>query len=207
MNEDMEYCYKCGVSTRSPYQRHPSDQMIHYWTPVVAGILILIASIYCLTHAISFLRVGYYQIWDDLDYWGSAFFIIGIIYIFGFYFGLRGSILIFQRKNFKFAFGTVIFLAICGAIPLVFWSNTSIILLLAIIGIVILWYSKDVFDRPVGEYDKQREAMPPFITPPHDAKPKPSAAQRLKELKELRKERLITEKEFEEKRKKLAQEL
>ncbi|UCH89756.1 MAG: hypothetical protein JSV49_03665 [Thermoplasmata archaeon] len=217
MKEDMEYCFECGASTRVPYQGHPSDQLIHYWTPFAAGIMILLASIMCLTGGINLLGIYYYYISGELSSGKVAIIISGIVYLLGFYFGLRGTIVIFHRKNFKFAFRTAIFIAICGAIPIIFWVifssilvlfiigivRTLIILILAIIGIVLLWKSKDEFDRHTRDVDKQEGEMPSPAKPPGDAKSKPSPAQRLKELKELRKEGLITEKEFEEKRKKL----
>jgi hypothetical protein len=171
------------------------------WKPIVSGILILIGAIWCFIPGlvIVFIWEGY---WYSLNGWGIVLLAIIIFECWCFSIGLVGSILMFKRKKFVHSIWGAVFVLVGGCLAFYPFIVFGVIILpLSIIGIVFLSLSKNEFDIIHDPIPRPKVPIPSPASPlSKSTTPYSINVQQLRDLKGLKDDGIITEKEYEEKR-------
>jgi FlaA1/EpsC-like NDP-sugar epimerase len=147
------YCPRCGTHSQSITLNAPIYNFIKYWKTNVAGILILLAAIYCLILGIYMISLfNFSKVNSSPGDLINIFVMIAIILnLIGFFLGFKGALMTFKRENFKFAITASWIVLIAGVTTIIFqfltftYIFTSRILIFIIIGLMLLSLSKDEF--------------------------------------------------------------
>jgi hypothetical protein len=189
-------CSKCGAQMHIHKDQLSETLYSSAWMPFIAGFILLFASIECIrvgidlsnyfSHGIAYLN------------WREALYIIAAVFGFvGFIFGLIGSINMFKRENFGLAFNGSIGVAVYGLFLSLLSERTSGILILAILALIFLVMSKSEFNPAT----RSGRALIAGISSQFE-KPQTNV-EKIKELKKLMDDGIITEKEFQAKKRDL----
>jgi hypothetical protein len=178
-----------SINKSSLYSRQLSPDE---WKPLIAGFLILLSSIYILYAAFLYFRDA--LILNHLSI-SIIYLVTGFFKVIGFVVGIQGSILIFKRIKFKSAYFYSILLFIFHFLPILrFLDFIEHFSMLTIFGIIFLWMSKDLFDIPKHHIEDKYNS-------------KPTEFNKLRELKKLKDDGVITNDEFEAKKNELLETL
>ena len=215
LEKDSAVCPKCKQPVEP--QAVPPPPMFYppmypmpfmMWRSAAAAIMLLIASMLCLIAAFS--TYDYYILWyDEYDY-GSIEFWIGVmtLQVWAFGMGLISAVLTLKRSRYLLAGSGYIVVVIAGAVSFVDFGPGFVIILPAIPALILFLFAKRDFDMPAGP-------LPPFPMPP----PMPGAApgtmpptvpspyDKMRELKKLKDDGIISEDEYEAKRKQMLDKL
>jgi len=120
--------------------------------PVVGGILILIAAVWCLVEGLLIVFLGIFSHWW---YWGGYFWgwggivimiVVAVFEFWGFAIGLTGAILTFKRIKFPIAIVGASFVIVAGGLAIFGTSVLGIIILiLGILGTIFTALAKNEF--------------------------------------------------------------
>ena len=204
----MKFCPMCGINIYNPEQMHQSSFITLPWKSLIAGFLILLASIYLLMSGMNFIR------WStsndiNINLKDLIYLSMGLLLILGFFVGLFGSLDIFKRRNYEMVFKFSIYVLICSIIPMIVYSfDISRAVIYAVLGLVFLHLARNEFDYEFdyGRFIDDFFRATPVRTPMYHV-PKTLIAQELRDLKMLKDEDVITEEEYEAKRQKLVDQL
>jgi hypothetical protein len=182
-----------------------------FWKSALAGFFILFAAIFCLlsTIFIFFDWIFYYIDYPE-DFYYSEIVILFIIFIFsmmGFLLGIISAIMCFKRTRFYIpVLGTTILLVTSIFMFFDYFAGFGfLILMMSVPGFIFLFLGKAEFDMPAGQPQPFYPTPPPVHYPPYPppAVPKPSPTVKLMELQKLKEKEIITQEEFDTKKKEL----
>ncbi len=208
INEWTEICPKCGAYVISSYKNQLSRLHSLPWPIFFAGIFILIVSILFLMAAISKFEI---LLWNFPHLSNLIYLLLLLVDILGFIFGLRAAYFIFSRRNYYSAFRNSLFVLIIGFVFFLIYPYNLTIIILTILVLVFLSISKKEFIHPSAppappEFYQSRPgaAQTKFN---YDAMPLNKQSEKLRILKELLDDGIISEVEFNRKKKELLKQL
>jgi hypothetical protein len=213
-NQKVQPLPAYGPPAPYPYMYHYPFQ---FWKSNLAGFFFLMASVFCLLSAIYVYVdwITYYIYYPEdyyYDYDVSGIYIWIVIFclgILGFGFGLVSSIMCFKRTRFYIpVLGSTIIIIASFFMFFDYYSPFGFLtLMMGLPGGTLLILGKSDFDMPADKsqpyYPPPPIPYPPYPPYPQPLSPKPSPAVKLMELQKLKEKEIITQEEFDSKKKEL----